>query len=180
MSLDYLGSLTIGGCVPAAATAVAALTVTINGVLPEFQARLAAAVEAQAKLLVSPPTFGATLAAAGQLVVLLQAQGSLPGVEMSLTVVAAVIAALEGLIGSLEAQLAFAAALGLTLGTGGVHAYSYTGRADGLGPALAAVTAGGFPSGGGAAASTGAIVLAGTVPETRAAMALAFGVNIGG
>lgn len=177
MSLTYLGSRSLGQCLPTALEATALATAAVNVTLPSLQARLALALKAQAQLTISPPAFAATVAAAAQLVILLQAQGALPSVSLSLSVVASLIAALEASIGDLEAMAAIAAGITLQLGTVGIHGYAYTGRADTFGPELAAATVTGFP-GGLAGDSSGGLVLVATAPEARLALGAFCGIAI--
>jgi hypothetical protein len=156
MGLNHAGTLSLGACVPGANAAIVAA-------LPDMQARLTGLLAAQAQLTITPPAFTATLAAAVQLVAGLTASGVLPSVGLQLTLIGDLIAALQVSVDALVA-------LQVALGSAGIDAWTYSGRADGLGPALAAATVSGLPAGGGPGASAYGVVLATTAPAAQASM----------
>lgn len=124
MTVRRLGILTLGECVPIAASAVGA-------VLPEIQAKLAGALEAQARLAITPPTLAVSLDAAVALVAALEASIAigLPALDFQ-------VAGLIAVIAELQAQISILLALELTLGTPGIAAYAYEGPAAPLGSEL--------------------------------------------
>lgn len=132
MSFAYLGGRTIGECVPLAVTAKGALDVAIGASLPEVQAKLAGAVQAQANIALNPPTLATQLNAALALVAQLQAMIALgvPGGVVDLTAMAKVIAELQATIGLLNTQVDFSASFSATLGASGVHAYLWEGKSS--------------------------------------------------
>lgn len=122
------------------------LDASIGIVLPELTARLEGAIAAQAAITLQPPTLAANLSAALGLVAQLEAAITmgLPGVGIDLSVMASIIAEIQLSLGQLQAQLAFSASLGLTLGASGIYAYKW------MGPAGEAVPSGlpGLPADG--------------------------------
>lgn len=126
----YLGSLTLGGCVPLAALAQAELSASLAIQLPALEAQIAGILAVQASLTVSLPSLEASVAAAASLLASLQG----PTVSIDLAAVAAVLAELQASLGALQASLAASAAIAVTLGTPGVYAWSYQGTAGTLVP----------------------------------------------
>jgi len=147
--LTHLGSLTLGQCVPLAARASASIAASVAFVLPSLTAKLEGLLALQASLTLTPPSLAANLQAAIDLVAALEASVALglPGVDFQLAAVAAVIAQVQADLGAIGVEASFQVELDIILGTPGVHAYFYTGRADQLGPELANATTGGFPGG---------------------------------
>lgn len=175
MTATYVGSLTVGECIPVAVSARAkldgavalagslraALDAALAIELPSLQARLEGLLALQASLNVTPPSLGASLEAAIKLVGALEAslELGLPGVDFQLAAVAALIAQLQVDLGSLQAHaslsaaaeleieafLDFSAQLLVQLGQPGVHLYTVTGDASDAGPDLAAVLGSGPP-----------------------------------
>jgi hypothetical protein len=178
MAANYLGSLTLGGAMPQSLTAVAALTGSINLELPSIAARLEGLLAAQASITISPPTLATRLTAALGIVAALQAaiELGLPTIDGNLFLIAGLIADLQVELGALQANLALASAFDLQLGNAGVHAYTYTGRADGLVPGVSSVIGAALP-GGDPSDHVGAIVLAASAPATKVAMGAWFGVT---
>lgn len=112
-------------------TATGAIDASVAVSLPELQAKLAGALEAQAQFSVTPPSLTAVLSAALAAVAQLQAAiaADLPNATISVTGIAAIIAELEASIASLSAQIAISASLKATLGQAGVHLYRWAGAA---------------------------------------------------
>ena len=167
--ITYLGSLSIGAAVPGAAALAAAGQAGINLALPDIQARLAALVQFTPQ----PVDFQAQLILAQQIVASIEAAIALglapPSIDAQLAIVAALVAELEAAIANVHAQLTIIVDIAALLGTAGVHAYAYSGRADDLGGEFAAELVGGFP-GGGPTDSTNALLLATTSGATWTAM----------
>lgn len=176
MSAQYQGSLTLGQCLPTSLEAAAALDAAINLTLPDLQARLAGALNLQVALTIQLPTLQATLDASIALVAQLQASLALtaPSISLQLSAVLTLIAQLELFVGQLEGYLALAISLQATLGAAGVHLYTYSGRADALGPSLAGILGAG-PPGSSPSDATGGILMAATAPAAIAALGAAIG-----
>jgi hypothetical protein len=177
VTVAYLGSLTLGQCVPTALAASAALDLAIGLSLPKLQARLEAALKAQAQLTLTPPTLAASLTAAAALAAALSVSVGMPSIGIQLAALASLIAAIELEIGALQVQAAFGVAFAAMLGTAGIYCYTYTGRADQFGPQINSATLGGFP-GGQPSDSAGAIVLAATIPAAKIALGAFAGVSL--
>lgn len=155
MALTYLGSKTVGDCVPAGVTVVADALVELN-------AKLAATLAAQASLSVTPPTIALNLRLLLDLQAQIAAQIAL-GIE--LPTISLQLSVLFDLIAALNLQINFLLALQVAFGTAGIHAYAYDGAASGLGPSLPSSFPGGTPGD-----HTNALVLATTVPAAWAAL----------
>jgi hypothetical protein len=157
--ITYLGSLTIGATIPAAVFAVEA-------VLPNLQAQIAALAAFTATI--TPPSFQADLALAGEIVANLQASIALgitpPTISAQLSIVAALLAVLE-------AQLSVI--LAIPFGVAGVHAYHIAANANAIGGEITTQLAGGFPAGGPTDPSN-ALLLATTIGATWTAMQQVF------
>jgi hypothetical protein len=136
---SYIGSATIGAVVPMALAASANLDAALGVSLPDITARLAGAIEAQARLTLTPPTIAGNLAIALDIVAALEL--SPPVIDVQLTLIAALVAELTATLGALTSAVSFNAALLAVLGGAGVHAYSYSGQAQGLTTAFAGVGA---------------------------------------
>lgn len=177
MALQYHGSLGLGACLPIAVQASAQASLALGPFIAELTAKLHGYVGVQAALQVSLPDLSLQIEAAFSILASLQV--SPPGITVSLQLEAvfAIIAAIELQIGGLNAAISLIAELEAVLGAAGIHLYSYSGAASGLGSSLAAATAGGLP-GGGPSDSCGAVVLATTIGASRIAMSTAFGVSV--
>lgn len=158
MTVTALGDYSIDGFLP--------FLSTVRGVaLTQINAKLAGLIEAQARLTITPPTFAAGIVLATQIAanLALAIQANAPGVNLQLS-------AVESLITSLQAQLAL---IQLNL-SGGVFAYRYDGRADGLSE-FATVTPGGAP-----AAPISALLVGTQNPAVWATMTKVFVTGSGG
>lgn len=135
MTAYYLGGFTVGECLPIAVTAKGGLDAALAVSLPEVQAKVAGALEAQAALSLDPPTLAGDLEAALALVGQLQAAVALglPSAGIDLVGMAAVVAELQETLGGLQAQAALSASLAVTLGGGGVHLITQEGTLGTLG-----------------------------------------------
>lgn len=160
----YLGSKTLGACVPAAAVAVAAWQASVALALPQIQGKLEGAIRVQAALTVGFPELDAVIQAAIQLVAKLQTllASNGPVVGLSVGAAAKLVAELTGSIGSINASLSAAAAMALMLGTPGIEAYRYDGTADGLPTALSPEFVPGLRIGGGPTMPIHAVLLVAT------------------
>lgn len=114
----YLGQLTLGQCVPLALEAQAA-------VVPVLAAKVAGLLKVEAALKITPPSVAAQLALAAKLVANLEVAP--PAASLDLSGVAKLLA-------ELQASLSAWIAIGLSLGTPGIFAYSYSGPANTLIP----------------------------------------------
>jgi hypothetical protein len=164
MSLDALGggSVSLGFCLPGA---FAALAVAI----PDLQARVDALIDFAPSL----GGFSADLSLAGGIETNLEGAIALGLTPPSLQVQ---IDAVLDLLALLQVQLALVLGFADLAATGGIWAYAYDGRADGLGPALSAELSAGFP-GGGPADHANAIVLCTTVGATWSILGQVFQVT---
>jgi hypothetical protein len=174
MSLAFLGSLTLSVAVPGAASVASAGAAGINGALPDIESRLASLGD----FTPAPISFAADLALAQSVVAGVTLAIATPGltppdISAQLAIIAALVASLEAQIGAVNAELGIVTDFLAVLATGGVFGYAYAGRADGIGSAISAELAGGFPGGTGADAAN-ALVLATTTPATWGAMQTLF------
>jgi hypothetical protein len=159
-NLAYVGSRTVGECVP--------LAVTAQGIaLAQLQPKLAGLLNVSAALTIGPPSLAVTIQGAIAAVAALQASITGPTITLQ-------AAAVLDLIASLQAQIALLLQFSVLFGSAGVHAYVYDGRNSGFAQQVNAVLPNGFP---GAAASSGAnaIVLGCTSPTTFSALREALG-----
>lgn len=175
MSARYLGSLTLASALPFAAQAQAKLDVAIGVSLPEIQAKIAGALEAQARLTATPPSLVANLQLAQDLVIAIQAAIAVgvPDVDFQLDFLAGVIAELQAQAASLEADAAFSASLLGLLGTAGVHMIAFTGNPATAGAELQSVI-----DSAGLGANAGGILLIASATAPRIALGTFCGVEI--
>lgn len=140
MTFSYVGSLSLGQCLPIAVEAQLA-------VVPEMSAKIAGLLEAQAALTITPPTLGGQVAAAYEMMLGLQASidAGLPSASLDLSGLAAILA-------EVQASLSFWLSLGVTFGAG-VHMWTYSGLAGGAVP-------GGIPGSGTEVPVNGVMILA--------------------
>lgn len=147
MTVTYEGKLTLGECIPTALEANAQLSANVGLQLPELQAKIAGALEAQARLTLQPPTVSAQLTTLANLAASLQASVAFPPPQAQLSAVAALVAELQASLGQLQASIAFSAGFAASLGAPGVHFYSFGGRPDELGDEIGAQLSSGLPGG---------------------------------
>ena len=159
MSVTYIGSLSVGACMPAVTSALASA-------YADLQARVTALL-AFAPV---PIDFTAQLTLCAQMTASISSMIALGIAPPSISAQIAITAAL---VASLEAQLAVILGLQTALGVAGVFAYAYAGTASGLGAAFTAQLFAGFPGGTGAD-STNALLLATTTPACWTAMQAVF------
>jgi|WetSurMetagenome_2_1015567.scaffolds.fasta_scaffold67380_2 hypothetical protein len=172
MSLEYVGSVSLGQCVPTALTAWAQLTAALNLALPQLQAKLAGLLRVQAALSIRIPSLDALIKAVTNVVVQLQAllAAPLPSVGLSLEATAALVAQITVDLGNITAQLGFAAQLALVLGTPGIEAYIFDGTAGEFPAAVTPEFASGLRIGGGPNLPIYAVLLVATDGGAKAAM----------
>jgi hypothetical protein len=118
MTYTYLGELSLGACVPLALTAQAL-------VVPELAAKVAGLLKVQAALTITPPSIAGQLALAAKMVANLEVAP--PGASLQL-------AGIAKLLAEIQASLSAWVAIGVSLGTPGVFAYTYEGPANQLIP----------------------------------------------
>lgn len=169
MSVEYLGSLTVGDVMPGAVAVGAAGVAGINAALPDIQARL------DSLLTFSPGAvdFAAQLSLAQQTVTSIQtaisAGISPPSISQQLAQISALIAELLAAIANINAQLDLILDFQALLGSAGIHGYAFSGQTQNLGSELAAELSGGTP-GGAPTDAANALVLITTVPAAWAAL----------
>lgn len=150
MTTTLLGELTVGAIVPGAQAPILTM-------LGELQGRLAGMIAAQLKYSITPPTVDAKLQALARATASLQA--SLPGANISLTLMADAIALLTLQVEVLlELQSAF--------GVGGVLAWEFEGLAGNAGSELGAAVGARIPAG----QPSHALLLMATAPEAWVAL----------
>jgi hypothetical protein len=172
MSHEYLGSLTLGACVPTALTASGQLILALNLALPQLQAKLAGLLKISMALTIKIPSLDALIAALTNVVVQITAllNSPPPSIGLSLSVVAALIAQIQLDLGGIQGQLALALALQLVLGTPGIEAYKYEGIAGNFTSEMASEFTSGLRIGGGPYLPIYAITLVATDGGAIAAM----------
>jgi hypothetical protein len=169
----YLGSKTLGQCLPLALSAQANIAGAVGIGLPEISGKIAGLLNVQAALTVAPPSLAGTITAVAQVALQLQAAINGPTVTLQIGAIAALLVELNIQLGQLNAFLAF----DMQLGTAGIHMYSYTGPASALGPDIQAVIGAG-PPGSLPDQTTGAVLFAATAPGARVALGAFVGVSI--
>lgn len=122
MSGTLVGTYSVGECLPIAVEAQAGIDAAVAVELPSLEAKLAGALTAQAGIILNPPTLATQLDAALALVAQLEAAIAVgvPGGVVDFAAMASIIAELQASIGTLQAQAALSASIGLTLGAGAV------------------------------------------------------------
>lgn len=176
MTIQYLGSLSVGGTVPGASAAITAGIAGINSVLSDLLAKLAAL---QA-FVPAPISFAVQLSLAQAMVVSVQAAITaglpVPDLAAQIAIIAAAIADLIAQIGDITANLDIMLDLQAPLAAAGVHAYAFDGPTNQLGGEVSGELSGGVP-GGGPTDHANAIVLITTIGATWDAMSLVFKVT---
>ncbi len=176
MTARYLGSLSIGDCIPGAAAVAAAGSAGISAVLPTLNEQLAG-------LLAYQPTtinFAASIAQLETMISALKASIVLgvtpPSLATQLAEIAAKVASLQADIGGIQAQLSIVTAFQSALGAAGVHAVAFDGLAGNFGADVGAVVA--TAPGVGPTDRAHGITLLTTVPATWALLATIFRVSV--
>ena len=141
----------------------------LTGLYNEFNARASAMAKATASLSFQPPTVAASLAIVVKLKAAIQACITAGIPTLSANMVASVKARIA-LIAALSAKVTAA----LSIATDGFDVFTYQGPGSGLGPALSARLAGGWPDGAPANANASALVLVATTPAASAAISTLF------
>lgn len=172
MTATYLGSVTIGGCMPGAAAVGLAGAAGINATLPDLTAQLAGFLAwhpVAIDLSVQITTLEAMITG-------IKAQITLglpaPSLATQIAGLEELITALKGKIVGLEAQLELIADFQTALGAAGVHLVAYEGDLAAFGPEVGARLAS-MPGVGPLDGCNGLALLT-TVPATWAALASIF------
>lgn len=165
MSVQVLGELSLSDAVPLLATFNASLQVAIGAALPDLQAKLAGLANVLAAITVSPPDLTGTITAAIATVANLQAAISGPTVTLEAAAIAALIVELTATLGTLTAAAA------LSIPSGALSAYVYTGPTAQLGAEVQAAVDATLPGAGG---QTYALVLVTTSAPAWASAGLVF------
>lgn len=173
MSVDYLGSLTIGAAVPGAFDASVAGEAGINAALPDISARLAALASFSPQLIDFSVSIGIATDIIANLNAAITAGITPPDFTAQIAIVAAIVADLEAVVLDIDAKLTIVVDFLSLLATAGVHAYAYSGQADALGGEFTTELAGGFPGGAGTD-SCNALLLATTDGATWTVMGSVF------
>lgn len=177
MTTSFSGQLTIGACIPLVATAQAQIDTAASISLGEVEAKVAGALEGQARLAVTPPSLAANLAFALQMVQDLQAAIAIgtPDAVFDASGAARIAAELQATLGQLQASIAFAASLGVTLGTPGIYLFRTSGAVGTRGTELQAEIGGGLPTGGGPNVQVEGFILLAASNAAKAALGATFG-----
>jgi hypothetical protein len=175
----YLGSLTLGQCVPLAAILAADVSASAALALPQIQGKLEGAIKVQAALTLggSPDLDGLIQAATALLVKLNELLHSgLPTIGLQLNLIVSLVAELTASLGAITAKIDFAAAVALILGTPGIEAYRYEGDAGSFVSVMSPEFTPGLRMGGGPSLPINAIVLVATDGGALAAMQKVFAI----
>lgn len=174
--LTFLGTQTLGQCLPIGLAASASLKAMIAVQLPKLTAQFAGLLTLSASLTIKPPTLAINLDIAAKLLLSIQASISLglPGIDFQFAAVASLMAAIQLDLGAFQAALAFQLSLDLALGTAGIDLYAYDGRVDALGTSISSQTAGGLPGGTLPAGHCNALLLVAETDAVWSAMSLVF------
>lgn len=180
MTLHYLGTQTVGQCIPTALVAQGQAIASLEGDVASLQSLIDSLTSAQAQLSLNPPSLVSSLASAQAMVTGLQAALLLGVPAVSATPLALLAQQILDLLSQLAdatVQLDAARALGATLGTAGVSAYGFTGQVGSMGNELTSELISGTP-GGQSTDEAGGVVLVATTPAARAALGVAFGIDL--
>jgi hypothetical protein len=176
MTMELVGSLSVGQLVPIAVQAAGQLSATVGSVRATLNGQLQAKLKLQARLTITPPQFALTLSALAQVTGKLQAAASAgvvpPSFVLGVDVVLKNAARLQAYLGRLQAQVEAAASITSLLATAGIDSYSFGGTTRDFGTAVTTATSSGLPSGGGPSAHCDALIMATTSPAAWAALGL--------
>lgn len=157
MTISYKGELSLGQVVPMALQAAGILNASLGAQLPDVQARLDGLL---AVSVAPPPSIADLIASVQQMLAALQTLLSAPLPDISAT--ASAIADLQATLGQLQAGLSFAGLLNGLLGSPGIYAYTFDGKANQVAGELGSEVGGGLPGGSG-----GSETIAGTILFAR-------------
>jgi hypothetical protein len=164
MTIQALGTVTIGEALPGVSTGFAAAAAGIQTALPELAARLASLTSFQP----TPLDFGAQLALANQIVggiqLAMAAGVQLPDVSVIAAQIAALVAQITAQLALVQANLSLVLDLQAALGGGSVGLYAFDGQLGSLGGELTSQV-------GSSSAHAQALVMLTTEPATWAALA---------
>src|SRR5690606_11162615 len=174
--ITYLGSKSLGECVPVAVQAQASLDAQLSAQLPEIQAKLEGFGTVLMSLTVSPPDVQGSIDAALQTVASLQASLSVsgPSVTLQIDTITQAVAELQVQLAQVQAQLALSAQLGASFGASGIHLLAYDGRLGSFGNELQ----GALSPVGDSNNRAQALVLVTTSSAAWSAMSTIFGVSL--
>jgi hypothetical protein len=160
----YIGSLSLGQCIPLALTATAGMSLGLSAAMPQLQGKFVGLTKVALSLSVKVPGLQELIVAAGKTAQQLQALLSTPGPTggISLTAVTGLASQLSTQIDSLKQQVDVAAGFSTLLGTPGIEAYRYEGGASGFVSAASPEFSNGLRVGGGPNLPIYAIVLVAT------------------
>lgn len=130
MTVTYLGELTLDAAVPLLADFSVALQGANAFALPEINAKLTGLGNVLSAITVAPPSLGATIVAAQQTVLSLQAAIGGPTVTLQAASIAAQISDLTAMLGDLVANAA------LAIPSASVSVFAFDGAAASLGVEL--------------------------------------------
>jgi hypothetical protein len=136
VTFTSLGEVTLGAVVPIALTATGAATASLSVQLPQLQTKLAALIQLQARVALTPPSIVASIQSIAVLTASLQAALAVgaPSLPIEVSALLAVVAEISATIGSLTAQLGIVAGIEAQLGGASVHLLRYDGTVTGLVP----------------------------------------------
>lgn len=175
MTTTALGSLSVAQLSLGVSLTMPQLTLRLgelNALYAELTAKIAS-IQAQLDIIanVTIPTpvsltagLNAALSAVAQIAVQFPSATVNIGASLQADIDATIVLAASIQV-KIDILVALIADLNLSLGGSGISAYSYSGRADQMGPELASVLAGGLPGGGGPAQSIQGLVLACAAPS---------------
>lgn len=176
MTIQYLGSLSVGGTIPGASAGISAGISGVTAALDNLLAQLAAL----AAFVPAPISFAQQLALAQSMVVSVNAAIAaglpVPNLAAQIAIIAAQVAALTAQIAGIQANLAVMTALSSPLAAAGVHAWAYDGATNQFGSELASELSGGVPGGSGGTHANG-LALVTIVGATWTAMGSVFKVT---
>jgi hypothetical protein len=167
MTITRLGEVSLAAAVPLLATFKAALLGATGFAIPQLELQLLGLANVLAAITVAPPSLGATIVAAQQTVLQLQAAISGPTVTLQLPAIIAKVSELTASLGALVASAA------LDIPSGTVTAYVFDGASGVIGGELQAEVNATLP---GAPGHANALILVTTSPGDWAACGEVFAV----
>ena len=176
-STVFLGGISIGAMCGGLSSGILSANLSLNLQLGSLEAQLAAAFSLKASLTANPPSIAGSITLVTQLKASLEAYLTLGGFALpsvSIQAIANLVADIGALTANISAQVSFLASITAALGTSGVLVYKYTGTGNGIGPALTASLASGWPDSTGPNVPSNAMVLACTSSVAAAGLSAFF------
>lgn len=176
--LSLTGSLTLGELCVSLSAAIDAAILSLTLQLGSYKGQLSAALSAQARLLLTPPSIAGNVTLVADLKASLTAYLTVGGFilpSVAIEASANILVQLGKTVASLTAQVSALASLTATFATSGILAYTYSGPVNGLGPAVAAAIGSGWPDSTTNTAPANALVLLATAPAAQAGLDVFFG-----